>query len=448
MEDEEDVISWTEFVSDPTVAANTRRIRALVIGNLAKANGFESPTLLLDRIRLDRDKPNTDPDKLTPYRAARKYIFGLIAPEQENGNGEKKLKIGSVTLYRSVLPTFFKSVLGEQNFSDDTFNRPVKIGDTFVEIEKRAPTPEELRHLLSIANPRDRALLSILATGMRITEAITRKMKEIQQRGDYYFFKLAAGETKARYKRRVPITKETYGWIQAYHTDVQSEWIFPSREGLDKPMTRNAAWFALKDLFERGGLKDSEDGSEIYSPHSMRKFAENYMLRCGLPDKFTDAIVGHVGKLGAKTHYLDADVTTDSWFELCSDKMTWTQDIVRIVELPKEAADKMEQLSKENKQIKEVMVRMAVRDHPEELSAILRTILPLPMKEQVNAIIAACEEWSADTPQGKIVTQEAEALTKQPTITEEDRAEINRLIEYLRDSKRSRQISPSEAKKQ
>jgi hypothetical protein len=233
----------------------------------------------------------------------------------------------------------------------------------------------------------------------------------------------------------------------AYHTDVQSEWIFPSREDATKPMTRNAAWFALKDLFERGGLKDAEDGSEIYSPHSMRKFAENYMLKCGLPDKFCDAIVGHVGKLGAKTHYLDDDETTDSWFETCGDKMTWTQDIVRIVELPKEAKDKMEQLSKENKQIKEVMVRMAVRDHPEELSAILRTILPLPMKEQVNAIIAACEEWSADTPQGKIVTQEAEALTKQPTITEEDKKEINRLIEYLRDSRRSRQISPSEAKK-
>src|SRR6266852_7546698 len=107
--DEDDVISWQEFVDDPSVSLNTRRIRKMVIGQLAKANGFESPTLLLDKIRLDRDKPNTDDGKLTPYRASRKYVFGLIAPEQENGNGNgtKRLKSNSVKLYRSVLPTFF-----------------------------------------------------------------------------------------------------------------------------------------------------------------------------------------------------------------------------------------------------------------------------------------------------------------------------------------------------
>ena len=193
---------------------------------------------------------------------------------------------------------------------------------------------------------------------------------------------------------------------------------------------------ALKDLFERGGLKDSEDGSEIYSPHSMRKFSENFMLRCGLPDKFTDAIVGHVGKLGAKTHYLDDDETTDSWYELCNDKMTWTVDTIRIVER-----------SRQDKQRDMILLRMAAKAFPEELSAILKTIPDLPMKEKVNAVIAACDEWSADTPRGKMVTQEAENLTKQP-VTEEDKKEINRLIEYLRDSRRALQISASEAKKQ
>ena len=178
--DEDDVISWQEFVDDPSVSLNTRRIRKMVIGQLAKANGFESPTLLLDRIRLDRDKPNTDPDKLTPYRASRKYIFGLIAPAQENGNGGngKTLRIGSVSVYRSQLPSFFKSVLGENNFIDDTFARMVNIGDVFVQIEKRAPSVEELKHLLSIANPRDRALLGVLTTGMRISEAISRRMPQ------------------------------------------------------------------------------------------------------------------------------------------------------------------------------------------------------------------------------------------------------------------------------
>jgi site-specific recombinase XerD len=441
MKGEDDTISWQEFVDDPTIAVNTRCIRKMVIGALAKANGFESPTLLLDKIRLDKDKPNTDDGKLTPYRASRKYVFGLIAPEQENGNGNgtKRLKSNSVKLYRSVLPTFFKSVLGEQNFSNDTFDRMVKIGDTFVEIEKKAPTTEELKHLLAIANPRDRALLGVLCTGMRITEAITRKMKEIQQRGEYYFFKLKAGETKMRYKRRVPITAETFAWIQAYHTDVNSEWIFPSREGMDKPMTRFAAWDALKNLFERGGLKDSEDGSEIYSPHSMRKFAENYMLRCGLADKFTDAIVGHVGKLGAKTHYLDDDETTDSWFEMCADKMTWSQDIVRIVELPKDAKDKMEQQDRRINKLEVMLVR-------NELARIAGAGATLSSKEKVDAIIGAFETLSPDTPIGEAADREAKALLENKSATEEDKKEIERLIQYL--SKRNPlQFSPSEAKR-
>jgi hypothetical protein len=182
--DEDDIISWQEFVDDPSVSLNTRRIRKMVIGRLAKANGFESPTLLLDKIRLDKDKANTDPDKLTPYRASRKYIFGLIAPEQENGNGEKRLKIGSVAVYRSQLPSFFKSVLGEHNFSDDTFNRMVKIGDVFVQIEKRAPSVEELKHLLAIANPRDRALLGVLTTGMPLKFRVALSPSLCRYRGD------------------------------------------------------------------------------------------------------------------------------------------------------------------------------------------------------------------------------------------------------------------------
>jgi integrase len=425
---EDNIISWQEFVDDPTVAANTRLIRKRVISELAKANGFDSPTVLMDRLRLDKDKPNTDPDKLTCYKAARKYVFGLIAPQQENGNGEKRLKIGSVALYRSVLPTFFISTFGEANFSKRTFDTLVKIGDVFVEVEKKAPKPEELKHLLAIANPRDRALLALLATGMRITEAITRKMKEIQQRGEYYYIKLRAGETKAKYKRRVPFTKETYNWIMAYHTDVQSEWIFPSREDATKPMTRNAAWFALKDLFERGGLKDSEDGSEIYSPHSMRKFAENYMLKCGLADKFTDAIIGHVGKLGAKTHYLDDDETTDSWFEVCSDKMVWSQEIVRIVELPKEAKDKMEQLTAENTEIKAGLLHLLGMVQKPNLS----------VKEQVDEIIKLCEKWSPGTLLGDVADQQAQSLTKQHP----SNPDVDKLRKYMLDKRRKVQLPP------
>jgi hypothetical protein len=98
------------------------------------------------------------------------------------------------------------------------------------------------------------------------------------------------------------------------------------------------AYDAIKALFIAGGLKDefkedSKHGAgEIYSPHSMRKFAENYMIRCGLAEKHVYAITGHVTKMGATSSYLDWDDIGKAWNETCSDKMTWTQEIVRISE--------------------------------------------------------------------------------------------------------------------
>ena len=74
--------------------------------------------------------------------------------------------------------------------------------------------------------------------------------------------------------RWVPITEETYKWIQDYHAGIKSEWVFPGENGGHRRV--KAAYLALADLFRRGGLFDSEDGSEIYSSDSMRKFAENY----------------------------------------------------------------------------------------------------------------------------------------------------------------------------
>src|SRR5260370_11612130 len=113
MERERDVITWKDFIEDPSVTANTRTIRKKVVSDLAKSNGYESPSLLLDAIWIDQ---------LTPYTAARKYIFGLIGPAQENGD-KKPLKIGSIStmsarassIFRAFLPIWTLTVLALPN---------------------------------------------------------------------------------------------------------------------------------------------------------------------------------------------------------------------------------------------------------------------------------------------------------------------------------------------
>ena len=117
------------------------------------------------------------------------------------------------------------------------------------------------------------------------------------------------------------------------------------------------AYDAIKALFIAGGLKDEfkEDSKygagEIYSPHSMRTFAENYMIRCGLPEKYVYAITSHTSKMGATTHYLDWDEIGKSWYETAADKMTWLQDVVRIIEKDPE----VERIKQENAAIKRLL---------------------------------------------------------------------------------------------
>jgi len=426
-----DTITWQLWVTSKAVTPKVRDRRVALLNELAQANGKNSPTELLDAIWAD---------KLSPYVASLVYVNTQI---------EKGLKPGTVRQYRSMLPNFFKSVLGERNFSETAFNNIVEAGKGgTTQVTKKAPTVEELKHLFNIATPRDRALLAVLTTGMRIGEAVSRKMSDLepQENGEYYRIKLWAEETKSERKRYVYLTKETYQWIKDQHNESPSKWCFPSlrpgtREraarGGDYHITTARAYDAIKALFIAGGLKDEfkEDSKygagEIYSPHSMRTFSENYMIRCGLPEKYVYAITSHTSKMGATTHYLDWDEIGKSWYETCADKFTFTVDTVRIIER-----------SKQDKQRDMILLRMAAKAFPEELSAILKTIPDLPMKEKVNAVIAACDEWSADTPRGKMVTQQAEDLTKQPTITEEDTKEIDRLLVYLRDSNRKRQLPP------
>jgi hypothetical protein len=83
----------------------------------------------------------------------------------------------------------------------------------------------------------------------------------------------------------------------------------------------------------------------------MRKFSENFMIQCGLGDKFVGTIIGHAGPLGRAYKDEEDNLTTETWYEVCSDKMTWTQDIVRIVE----DENAIIALKDENAQIRDVL---------------------------------------------------------------------------------------------
>ena len=212
MERSSDTITWQQWTKSLAVVEKVRDRRTALLNELARINGKDSPTALIDDILAD---------KITPYQAALTFVDSLR---------EKELKPGTIRQYRSMLPDFFESVLGENNFKQRTFDRVVPIGKTTTQVTKRAPKVEELRHCLNIAGPRDSALLAILCSGMRLGEAISRKMTDLepQENGEYYRIKLWAEETKSDTKRYVYLTKETFKWIKDQHNGSPSKWYFPS----------------------------------------------------------------------------------------------------------------------------------------------------------------------------------------------------------------------------
>jgi len=192
--------------------------------------------------------------------------------------------------------------------------------------------------MIELAGPRDRALIGLLSSGMRIGETVSRKMSDLEVRANGHGrIRLQAENTKKRRKRFVFLTSEGVQWIHDYHNGLNVEgsetWILPGEKG--EHLSEEAGYAIFKGskskksngysgkfyvgLFEKVGLHDSED--EIYSPHSFRVFASSHLRRSGLNESWVDAIVGQMSRLGSKTHYLDWDQIESEWLSKVHDTM-------------------------------------------------------------------------------------------------------------------------------
>ncbi len=308
----QDTISVSDYCNESSIEPHSRYNRKYALKLLAKANDKATPEEVIEDIKAG---------KVTLYSASKRMIDSI----------RPRMKVSTVVFYRSILPEMFRSVLGEDNFRQTVFDRLVPRGDYYIHSTKKVPTPDELRYILRIATPQYRAVVGGLASGgFRINEWVNRRMSDLEVRpSGIGRIKLQAGATKARIKRYVFITKEVVEWIRQYHLGLNDNgWIFPGELGTH--LHSSTAYGAMKTLFRKTGLNDSEDGSEIYSPHSFRTFADSQMAKCGLDRKFIAAIIGHKSKLAAEASYIDWDEVESQWTEKCNEKLTWLTEIVTV----------------------------------------------------------------------------------------------------------------------
>ena len=124
----------------------------------------------------------------------------------------------------------------------------------------------ELEHVLAALTPQNQLIVRmILHTGMRISDCLQFKSKDLKSSGWYT-------ESKTGKRRRYGLPKELLGQIQAQAGEV---WAFPGRRPSEHK-TRQAVWADIKRAQKAFRLPQN------IGPHSVRKlYAVELMARYG-----------------------------------------------------------------------------------------------------------------------------------------------------------------------
>lgn len=174
-----------------------------------------------------------------------------------------------------------------------------------------APTREELRRIVMSTNLRGKALILTLASsGMRIGEALSLRVKDIDFNKHPVTIHIRAEVAKDRQARFCFISDEAAGVLKAYLAERINEpenYVFQGRhQGVkpdgtkylrgkwrNEPMTYWNADFIFTNALRKAGLyKKDEHGRDILHIHSLRKFFFTQLLPV-LGREVVEALMGH-----------------------------------------------------------------------------------------------------------------------------------------------------------
>lgn len=200
-------------------------------------------------------------------------------------------------------------------------------------IERRSPNarvriePEEMRGLIEIPvvrlgdpiGARNRALLLVLATsGMRVSEIVSIKVKDIQRSKGNYFVGNIMGKGASE-SRVAPLSSEAHvaieSWLHVRPT--RSDWLFTSiafdmgsGNMLFSPnhITRSAAYHIVKNIGAQFGMPHIK-------PHDFRRFVGTQLARTDI--RQAQLVLGHKNIGTTAKHYVLDEVplgTTEGLF--------------------------------------------------------------------------------------------------------------------------------------
>lgn len=129
----------------------------------------------------------------------------------------------------------------------------------------------EVRDFLANKNKRDELLFCFgIYTGLRISDILTIRVKDVQGKDHFHIIEQKTRKAKQRsrkytVKKRVPIVKKLKRLLNEFCDTMQpNDFLFKSREGKNKPITRVRAYDILREAAHHCDLNE-------IGTHTLRK---------------------------------------------------------------------------------------------------------------------------------------------------------------------------------
>lgn len=141
----------------------------------------------------------------------------------------------------------------------------------------------DIMDYLKAGNERDYVLFSFgIYSGLRISDILKLRVRDIRNKQYVYMREKKTGKEK-----RFIICKELKNIFDSYIKNKKDyEYLFISRKGLNKPITRQRAYMILKDAGERFGL-------ESIGTHTLRKTFGYFLYKQTKDILVVKEVLGH-----------------------------------------------------------------------------------------------------------------------------------------------------------
>jgi integrase len=161
----------------------------------------------------------------------------------------------------------------------------------------RLPTLAEVQRLiLASKSPRMRLLIQLLLqTGMRVSEALSLRVADIDF--DAKVIRIRGAATKTKAAREVPLIPELEAAIKDYlsRRKVVSIWLFPNLKDPSRPVSRGKVMRSFFNLLQRYRLAPRDPSGRGYQIHFhvFRKWYKTMLERAGVNRLLIEKWMGH-----------------------------------------------------------------------------------------------------------------------------------------------------------